>query len=157
MYWVLLGIKDMGLLDITTESDQTIITPNLITRRDCLGFESMYTTRSSHFRKEIYIKSDDDLVLHCTALILAKNRWDNDSEVLVRIIFNDGCFYNTLTQRWEDIYASDIPRYEMSIKTNLYETIRLFISEDNIIRFLVQHHKYGIVRRNTTEHTTHIS
>lgn len=148
----------MGLLDITTESDQTIITPSLITRRDCLGFESMYMTRSSHFRKEIYIKRDDDLVLHCTAVILAKeDSWNNDSEVLVKIIFNDGCFYNTLTQKWEDIYPSDIPRYTTSIKTNLYETIRLFISEDNIVRFLEQHHKYGTIRRNTTEHTTHIS
>ena len=146
----------MGLLDITTESDQTIITPSLITRRDCLGFEPMYMTRSSHFRKEIYIKRDDDLVLHCTAVIWAKDGWDNDSEVTVRIIFNDGCFYNTLTQRWEDIYASDIPRDAMCIKTNLYETIRLFVSEDNIVRFLEQHHKYGIIRHNTTEHTTHI-
>lgn len=146
----------MGLLDITTESDQTIITPSLITRRSCLGFESMYLTQSSHFRKDIYIKRDDDLVLHCTAVIWAMDGWNNDAEVLVRIIFNDGCFYNTLTQRWEDIYASDIPRDAMGIKTNLYETIRLFISEDNIIRFLEQHHKYGIIRRNTTEHTTHI-
>ena len=147
----------MGLLDITIESDQTIITPNLITRRDCLGFESMYTTRSSHFRKEIYIKRWDDLMLHCTAVIWAKDGWDNDSEVTVRIIFNDGCFYNTLTQRWEDIYASDIPRDAMCIKTNLYETIRLFVSEDNIVRFLEQHHKYGIIRHNAAEHTTHIS
>lgn len=147
----------MGLLDITTESDQTIITPSLITRRDCLGFESMYMTRSSHFRKEIYIKRDDDLVLHCTAVILAKGSWDNDAEVLVKIIFNDGCFYNTLTQRWEDIYPSDIPRYETSIKTNLYETIRLFVSEDNIVRFLEQHHKYGIIRHNAAKHITHIS
>ena len=147
----------MGLLDITTESDRTIITPSLITRRDCLGFESMYMTRSSHFRKEIYIKRWDDLILHCTAVILVKDGWDNDAEVLVKIIFNDGCFYNTLTQRWEDIYPSDIPRYEMRIKTNLYETIRLFVSEDNIVRFLEQHHKYGITRRNTAEYSSHIS
>lgn len=146
----------MGLLDITTESDQTIITPRLITRRSCLGFESMYLTISSHFRKNIYIKRSDDLMLQCTAIIWAKNGWDNDAEVVVRIIFNDGCFYNTLTQRWEDIYASDIPRDAMCIKTNLYETIKLFISEDNIVRFLEQHHKYGIIRRNTAEHTTHI-
>lgn len=138
----------MGLLDITTESDQTIITPSLITRRNCLGFESMYLTQSSHFRKDIYIKRDDDLVLHCIAVIWAEDSWDNDSEVTVRIIFKDGCFYNTLTQRWEDIYASDIPRDAMCIKTNLYETIRLFVSEDNIIRFLEQQHKYGIIRRN---------
>lgn len=147
----------MGLLDITTESDQTIITPRLITRCDGLGFESMYMTKSSHFRKDIYIKRLDDLLLHCTAVIWAKDDWDNDSEVLVRIIFNDGCFYNTFTQRWEDIYASDIPRDAMSIKTNLYETIRLFVSEDNIVRFLEQHHKYGIIRHNIAEHTTHIS
>lgn len=147
----------MGLLDITTESDQTIITPSLITRRDCLGFESMYMTRSSHFRKEIYINRWDDLGLHCTAVIWAKDGWDNDAEVLVRIIFNDGGFYNTLTQRWEDIEASNISRDAMCIKTNLYETIRLFVSEDNIVRFLEQHHKYGIIRRNTTEHITHIS
>jgi hypothetical protein len=147
----------MGLLDVTTELDQTIITPGLITRRDCLGFESMYLTRSSHFRKEIYIKRDDDLVLQCTAVIWAKDSWDNDAEVLVRIIFNYGCFYNTLTQMWEDIEASIIPRDAMSIKTNLYETIRLFVSEDNIVRFLEQHHKYGIIRRNTTEHTAHVS
>lgn len=147
----------MGLLDITTESDQTIITPSLITRHDCLGFESMYMTRSSHFRKDIYIKREDDLMLRCTAVIWAKDSWDNDSEVLVRIIFNDGCFYNTLTQRWEDIEAPSISRDAMCIKTNLYETIRLFVSEDNIVRFLEQHHKYGIIRRNTTECTTYIS
>lgn len=146
----------MGLLDITTESDQIIITPSLITRCDCLGFESMYMTESSHFRKDIYIKRWDDLMLQCTAVIWAKDGWDNDEEVLVQILFNDGCFYNTLTQRWEDINASSIPRDAMSIKTNLYETIRLFISEDNIVRFLEQHHKYGIIRRNTTEHTAHI-
>ena len=146
----------MGLLDTTIDNISEKITPSLIIRRDSLGFEPMYMTRSSHFRKEIYIKRDDDLVLHCTAVIWAKDGWDNDSEVLVRIIFNDGCFYNTLTQRWEDIYASDIPRDAMCIKTNLYETIRLFVSEDNIVRFLEQRHKYGIIRRNTTEHTTHI-
>ena len=78
----------MGLLDITTESDRTIITPSLITRRDCLGFESMYMTRSSHFRKEIYIKRWDDLILHCTAVILVKDGWDNDAEVLVKYNFN---------------------------------------------------------------------
>lgn len=138
----------MGLLDITTESDQIIITPSLITRRDCLGFESMYTTRSSHFLKNIYIKRWDDLMLHCTAVIWAKEGWDNDAEVLVRIIFHEGCFYNTLTQKWEDIEDSSIPRDAMCIKTNLYETVRLFVSEDNIIRFLEQHHKYGIIRRN---------
>lgn len=144
----------MGLLDATIDNISEKITPSLIIRRDCLGFEPMYMTRSSHFRKEIYIKRWDDLILHCTAVILVKDGWDNDAEVLVKIIFNYGCFYNTLTQRWEDIYPSDIPRYEMRIKTNLYETIRLFVSEDNIVRFLEQHHKYGIIRRNTTELTT---
>lgn len=147
----------MGLLDTTIDNISEKITPSLITRRDCLGFESMYMTRASHFRKEIYIKRWDDLMLHCTAVIWAKDGWDNDSEVTVRIIFNDGCFYNTLTQRWEDIEASSISRDAMCIKTNLYETIRLFVSEDNIVRFLEQHHKYGIIRRNTTEYTTNIS
>ena len=146
----------MGLLDATIDNIGEKITPSLITRRDCLCFEPMYMTRSSHFRKEIYIKRWDDLLLSCTAVIWAKYGWDNDAEVVVRIIFHDGCFYNTLTQRWEDINASEIPRDSMSIKTNLYETVRLFVSEDNIVRFLEQHHKYGIIRRNTTEHITHI-
>lgn len=137
----------MGLLDATIDNIDKKITRELITDPEGLDFESitdrLFQIPSNHFfRKAVYIEKNGFNVYALSGIKLpAFFRTGDEVEVLVSFI--SGHYMNAESQ----IYITIAPKMEpMIFKTNLYESIKLFLDEDNILSYLTDRLKLNLIQ-----------
>lgn len=138
----------MGLLDTTIDNIDEKITQGLITHPGGLGFESindrLFQIPSEHFfRKDIYIEKNG---FHVYALsgIKLPTFFHTGDEVEVSVSFVCGHYMVVESQIYITIVPSKIE--PMKFKTNLYESIKQFLDEDNIIGYLTDRLKLNLIQ-----------
>ena len=136
----------MGLLDTTNDNIDQKITRELVTNPRGLNFESindrLFQIPSEHFfRKDVYIAKNGFNVYALSGIKLPAFFHTGD-EVEVSISFICGHYMNVESQ----IYITIAPKMEpMKFKTNLYESIKQFLDEDNIIGYLTDRLKLNLL------------
>lgn len=137
----------MGLLDTTIDNIDKKITLELITNPRGLDFESindrLFQIQSEHFfRKDVYINKNGFNVYAVSNIKLPEFFRAGD-EVDVSVSFICGHYMNVESQ----IYITIIQKMEpMKFKTNLYESIKQFLDEDNIISYLTDRLKLNLIQ-----------
>ena len=125
----------MGLLDSTPEIDNTIITKELVVDRNRLNFKGM-PSLDMWFRKDIYIRKEN-LFIHCIALIQFPRDYEYGDDAKVCINFHEGTHIRENNGVKSNIEIIDTRLISpMNFKSNLYYTIEMFLSEENILRHL---------------------
>ena len=137
----------MGLLDATIDNIDEKITRELITNPRGLDFESindrLFQIPSEHFfRKDVYIAKNGFNVYASSGIKLPAFFRTGD-EVEVSVSFICGHYMNVESQ----IYITIATKMEpMKFKTNLYESIKQFLDEDNIISYLTDRLKLNLIQ-----------
>lgn len=135
----------MGLLDVTIDNIDEKITRELITNPRWLDFEPvndrLFQFQSEHFfRKDVYIAKNGFNVYALSGIKLPAFFRTGD-EVEVSVSFICGHYMNVESQ----IYITIAPKMNpMKFKTNLYESIKQFLDEDNIISYLTDRLKLNL-------------
>lgn len=117
----------MGLLNITPEYSEQVITRSLITNPRGLNFEPLPSLPNTHFRKDIFVGRGKVRVLGIALIVIPKDFKDGD-EVRLSITFpegfihNGGLNYDNLKGKMQPILYSG----------SLYEYIQMVLSEDYI-------------------------
>ena len=138
----------MGLLDTTINNIDQKITRELVTNPRGLNFESindrLFQIPSKHFfRKDVYIAKNGFNVYALSGIKLPAFFHTGD-EVEVSISFIHGYYMNVESQ----IYITITPKMEpIKFKTNLYESIKQFLDEDNIINYLTDRLKLNLLEK----------
>lgn len=138
----------MGLLDATIDNIDEKITRELVTNPGGLNFESindrLFQIPSEHFfRKDMYIAKNGFNVYALSGIKLPAFFHTGD-EVEVSVSFVCGHFMDVESQ----IYITITPKQiePMEFKTNLYESIKQFLDEDNIISYLTDRLKLNLIQ-----------
>ena len=137
----------MGLLDTTIDNIDKKITRELITNPRGLGFESindrLFQIQTEHFfRKDVYI-AKNGFNIYAASSIKLPTFFHTGDEVEVSVSFICGHYMNVESQ----IYITIAPKMEpMQFKTNLYESIKQFLDEDNIIGYLTDRLKLNLIQ-----------
>lgn len=127
----------MGLLDVTIDNIDEKITRELITNPRELDFEPvndrLFQFQSEHFfRKDVYINKNG-FNIYALSSIETPAFFRIGDEVEVVVSFICGHYMNIESQ----IYKTIAPKMKpMKFKTNLYESIKQFLDEDNIVSYL---------------------
>ena len=137
----------MGLLDTTIDNIDEKITLGLITHPGGLGFESindrLFQIPSEHFfRKDVYI-SKNGFNIYAASCIKLSAFFRTGDEVEVSVSFICGHYMNVESQIYITIASKMEP---MKFKTNLYESIKQFLDEDNIIGYLIDRLKLNLIQ-----------
>lgn len=137
----------MGLLDTTIDNIDEKITQGLITHPGGLGFESindrLFQIPSEHFfRKDVYI-SKNGFNIYAASCIKLPAFFHTGDEVEVSVSFICGHYMNVESQIYITIASKMEP---MKFKTNLYESIKQFLDEDNIIGYLTDKLKLDLIQ-----------
>ena len=127
--YIIQNLEDMGLLDSTPEIDNTIITKELVVDRNRLNFKGM-PSLDIWFRKDIYIRKEN-FFMHCIALIQFPRDYEYGDDVKICINFHEGIRLKSNKKKIDTRLISP-----MTFKSNLYYTIEMFLSEENILRHL---------------------
>lgn len=122
----------MGLLDITPEYSEQVITRSLITTPRGLNFDPFPLVPTTHFRKDVFI-SAPDLNLLGVALIKIPSDFKDGDEVELSITFHEGYIYKGRL-KFDSLKGKMRPiRY----KGSLYEYIQKVLSDDYIINHIM--------------------
>lgn len=137
----------MGLLDITNDNIDKEITRGLIIHPGGLDFEPvndrLFQFQSEHFfRKDVYINKNGFNV-YAVGGIKLPTSFHTGNEVEVSVSFICGHYMNVESQIYITIAAKMEP---MKFKTNLYESIKQFLDEDNIISYLTDKLKLNLIQ-----------
>lgn len=136
----------MGLLDTTIDNIDKKITRELITNPRWLDFEPvnyrLFQFQSEHFfRKDVHINKNGFNV-YAIGSIKLPTFFRTGDEVEVAVSFVCGHYMNVESQ----IYITIATKMEpMKFKTNLYESIKQFLDEDNIISYLTDRLKLNLL------------
>ena len=144
----------MGLLDTTIDNIDKKITRELITNPRGLDFELVKHTwisvkgrsfqiPSEHlFRKDVYI-AKNGFNVYAAGSIKLPVFFQTGDEIEVSVSFIRGHYMNVESQ----IYITIATKMEpMKFKTNLYESIKRFLDEDNIISYLTDRLKLNLIQ-----------
>ena len=137
----------MGLLDVTIDNIDKKITRGLITHPGGLDFEPvndrLFQFQSEHFfRKDVYINKNGFNV-YAVGGIKLPTLFRTGDEVEVSVSFICGHYMNVESQ----IYITIAPKIKpMKFKTNLFESIKQFLDEDNIISYLTDRLKLNLIQ-----------
>lgn len=138
----------MGLLDVTIDNIDKKITLGLITHPGGLNFESindrLFQILPEHlFRKDVYIVKNGFNVYAAGSIKMPKFFHTGD-EVEVSVSFIHGHYMDVESQ----IYITIVPNKiePMKFKTNLYESIKQFLDEDNIVSYLTDRLKLNLIQ-----------
>lgn len=118
----------MGLLDITPEYSEQVITKSLITNPRGLNFDPFPSLPNTHFRRDVFV-STHNINLFGVAMIEIPSDFKDGDEVKLSITFSEGYIYkggfkfDNLKGKMKRI------RYQGS----LYEYIQKVLSDDYII------------------------
>lgn len=118
----------MGLLDITPEYSEQVITKSLIISPRGLNFDPFPSLPPTHFRKDVYVETRN-VKLFGVAIIEIPSDFKDGDEVKLSITFSEGYIYkggfriDNLKGKMKRI------RYQ----GNLYEYIQMVLSDDYII------------------------
>lgn len=137
----------MGLLDVEIDNIDKQITQGLITHPGGLDFEPindrLFQIQSEHFfRKDVYINKNGFNVYAIGGIMLPAHFCTGD-EVEVSVSFVCGHYMNVESQIYMTIATKMEP---MKFKTNLYESIKQFLDEDNIIGYLTDKLKLDLIQ-----------
>ena len=122
----------MGLLDITPEYSEQVITKSLITTPRGLNFDPLPSLPNTHFRRDIFIGAHD-LSLLGVAMIEIPNDFKDGDEVKLSIAFLKGYIYRG-GLKYDNLKGKMQPiRY----KGSLYEYIQKVLSDDYIINHIL--------------------
>lgn len=122
----------MGLLDITPEYSEQVITKSLITTPRGLNFDPLPSLPDTHFRRDIFIGAHD-LSLLGVAMIEIPNDFKDGDEVKLSIAFLEGYIYRG-GLKYDNLKGKMRPiRY----KGSLYEYIQKVLSDDYIINHIL--------------------
>lgn len=122
----------MGLLDITPEYSEQVITRSLITTPRGLNFDPFPLLSDTHFRKDVFIGAPD-LNLLGVALIKIPGDFKDGDEVELSITFHEGYIYKG-GLKYDSLKGKMRPiRY----KGSLYEYIQKVLSDDYIINHIL--------------------
>lgn len=128
----------MGLLDTTIDNIDKKITQGLITHPGGLGF----VFSSEHFfKKDVYINKKG-FNLYAVCSINSPTFPHISDEVEVSVSFVCGHYMDIESQIYKTISSKIEP---MKFKTNLYESIKIFLDEDNIISYLTDRLKLNLL------------
>ena len=138
----------MGLLDITIDNIDEKITRGLITHPGGLGFEPvtdrLFQFPSEHFfRKDVYIHKNG-VNVYAIGGIKLPTSFHTGNEVEVSVSFIHGYYMDVESQIYMTIVPNKIE--PMKFKTNLYESIKQFLDEDNIISYLTDRLKLNLIQ-----------
>lgn len=138
----------MGLLDATINNVDKKITRGLVTDPEGLAFESindrLFQITSEHFfKKDMYIEKNGFNVYIVSGIKLPAFFHTGD-EVEVSVSFSFGHYMDVESQIYISIFPNKIE--PMKFKTNLYELIKMFLDEDNIIGYLTDRLKLNLIQ-----------
>ena len=138
----------MGLLDVTIDNIDKKITRELITHPGGLDFDSIndrlsLITSERFFRKDIYI-AKNGFNVYAAGSIKLPTFFRTGDEVEVSVSFVCGHYMDVESQ----IYITIIPNKiePIKFKTNLYESIKQFLDEDNILSYLTDRLKLNLIQ-----------
>jgi hypothetical protein len=118
----------MGLLDLTPEYNEQVITKSLITAPKGLNFGPFRSLPNTHFRRDVFIIARN-LTVSGVAMIEIPGDFKDGDEVKLSITFRDIFIYRG-GLKYEDLKGKIQPiRYQGS----LYEYIQKVASDDYII------------------------
>lgn len=118
----------MGLLDITPEYSEQVITKSLITTPRGLNFDPFPSLPNTHFRRDVFIGAHN-LNLFGVAMIEIPSDFKDGDEVKLSITFQEGYIYRG-GLKYDNLKGKMRPiRY----KGSLYEYIQKVLSDDYII------------------------
>lgn len=122
----------MGLLDITPEYSEQVITKSLITTPRGLNFDPLPSLPDTHFRKDVFIGARN-LNLFGIAMIEIPKDFKEGDEAELRIVFKEGYIYRG-GLKYDNLKGKMQPiRY----KGSLYEYIQKVLSDDYIINHIL--------------------
>ena len=118
----------MGLLDITPEYSEQVITKSLITTPRGLNFDPFPSLPNTHFRRDVCIHTHN-INLFGVAMIEIPSDFKDGDEVKLSITFSEGYIYKG-GLKYDNLKGKMRPiRY----KGSLYEYIQKVLSDDYII------------------------
>lgn len=122
----------MGLLDITPEYSEQVITKSLITTPRGLNFDPLRSLPSTHFRRDVFICARN-LTVSGVAMIEIPDDFKDGDEVKLSITFRDVFIYRG-GLKYEDIRSKIRP---LKHRGSLYEYIQKVLSDDYIIDYIM--------------------
>ena len=127
----------MGLLDITPEYSEQVITRSLITNPRGLNFDPMPSLPNTHFRRDIFVRRGKVRVLGIALIEIPKDFKDGD-EVSLSITFLEGYIhegglnYKKLKGKMQPIKHTGC----------LYEYMQMVLSDDYIADHILNTTEY---------------
>jgi hypothetical protein len=122
----------MGLLNISPEYSEQVITRSLITTPRGLNFDPFPSLPETHFRKDIFVGARN-LNLFGVALIKIPGDFKDGDEIELSITFHEGYIYRG-GLKYENLKGKMQPiRY----KGSLYEYIQKVLSVDYITNHIM--------------------
>lgn len=122
----------MGLLDITPEYSEQVITKSLITSPRGLNFDPFPSLPYDHFRRDVCIHTHN-MNLFGVAIIEIPSDFKDGDEVKLSITFQEGYIYRG-GLKYDNLKGKMRPiRY----KGSLYEYIQKVLSDDYIINHIL--------------------
>ena len=122
----------MGLLDITPDYSEQVITRSLITNPRGLNFDPFPLVPTTHFRKDVFIGTRDMNLLGVALIKIPSNFKDGD-EVELSITFHEGYIYRG-GLKCDNLKGKMRP---IKYKGSLYEYIQKILSDDYIINHIL--------------------
>ena len=122
----------MGLLDITPEYSEQVITRGLITSPSGLNFDPFPLSPITHFRRDVFI-SAHNLNLLGVALIKIPSDFKDGDEVELSITFHEGYIYKGRLKH-DNLKGKMRP---IKYTGSLYEYIQKVLSDDYIINHVL--------------------
>lgn len=122
----------MGLLDLTPEYSEQVITKSLITNPRGLNFDPFPSLPNTHFRRDVFV-SVRNMNLIGVAMIEIPSDFKDGDEVKLSITFQEGYIYRG-GLKYDNLKGKMRPiRY----KGSLYEYIQKVLSDDYIINHIL--------------------
>lgn len=122
----------MGLLDITPEYSEQVITKSLITSPRGLNFDPFPSLPNTHFRKDVFVGTRNVNLFGIAMIEIPKDFKDGD-EVKLCIVFKEGYIYRG-GLKYDNLKGKMQPiRY----KGSLYEYIQKVLSVDYITNHIM--------------------
>lgn len=122
----------MGLLDITPEYSEQVITKSLITTPRGLNFDPFPSLPNTHFRRDIFV-STHNINLFGVAMIEIPSDFKDGDEVKLSIAFLEGYIYRGKF-KFDNLKGKMRP---IIYQGSLYEYIQKVLSEDYIINHIL--------------------
>jgi hypothetical protein len=122
----------MGLLDITPEYSEQVITRSLITTPRGLNFDPFPSLPETHFRKDIFVGARN-LNLFGVALIKIPGDFKDGDEIELSITFHEGYIYRG-GLKYDNLKGK---MQTIRYKGSLYEYIQKVLSDDYIINHIL--------------------